>query len=227
MTWCHRSPAVDRRRRPRKTRAAHRSPAARRRSSGSGQSQPQTTASRRCRRASTCSPSPAAFRLTLAAGRFISGAFMGAGYCGNRSDGRVFDYTQASRPDLVPMTGWTSSDAAGCREAAPHSRPHNVKSDAIHSFTTSACVFQNKLESLLYWTWTDTRKTAYTTLIYTPAICINIPKHNSKAIQSFVFNSMSIFPENWVNFILKEKKSASCLFPIRNETQNKSIFQKH
>lgn len=151
MTLSHRSPAVDRRQRPRKTRAAHRSPAARRRRSGSGQSQPQTTASRRCRRASTCSLSPAAFRLTLAAGRFISGGFMGAECCGNRPGGGTFDYTQASRPDLVPITGWTSSDGAGCREAAPHSRPHNVKSNQVRHIkkSTSACVFQNKLSSSL------------------------------------------------------------------------------
>lgn len=45
---------------------------------------------------------------------------MGAGGCRDSSPGGgTFGYTQASRPELVFITGWTSSDAAGCREAAP------------------------------------------------------------------------------------------------------------
>lgn len=72
---------------------------------------------------------------------------MGAECCGNLPGGGTFDYKQASRPDPVPIAGWASSDEAGCREAAPHSRPHNVKSDRVRHInkTTSACVFQNKL----------------------------------------------------------------------------------
>lgn len=45
---------------------------------------------------------------------------MGAEGCGDSSPGGgTLDYTQASRPEPVFITGRTSSDAAGCGEAAP------------------------------------------------------------------------------------------------------------
>lgn len=77
-TWSRRSPAEGRRWCTHKTRAAHRSCQGRRRSSGSGQDQPHTSASRRTRRASTFSRSVASFRLALAGFGFINGGFMGA-----------------------------------------------------------------------------------------------------------------------------------------------------
>lgn len=145
LTLSRRSPAVGRRWCTHKTRAAHRSPAARRRSSGSGQDQPHTTASRQTRRASTCSLSPAAFRLTLAGRGFISGGFMGAEgrRCGASGRG-TSDWTQATCPELVPAAGSTFSTArselACCRQP-PFCQYHQVRH--INN-KASACVFQNK-----------------------------------------------------------------------------------
>jgi len=112
LTLSRRSPAMGRQWCTHKTRAAHRSPAGRRRSSGSGKNQPHTTPSRRSRRASTCSVSPATFRLTLAARAFISGGFMGADRGRRNATGPgTAGGAQASRPRLHPEAGRASSGA--------------------------------------------------------------------------------------------------------------------
>lgn len=111
LTLSRRSPAAGTRWCTRKTRTAHRSPADRRRGSDSNRDQPHTTASRQTRHASTCSLSPATFRLTLATNSFISGGFMGADGCRWESTGRgPADRTRASCPEPVPAAGLTFSE---------------------------------------------------------------------------------------------------------------------
>lgn len=102
-TSSRRGSAEGGRRCTRKARAAHRS-------SGSGRDQPHTSPSRRSRRASACSVSPAAFRLALAGRVCISGGFMGADRGGGRTAGRAGG-TQASRSSVIlQLTGRTYSE---------------------------------------------------------------------------------------------------------------------
>lgn len=126
-TSSRRGPAEGGRRCTRRATAAHRS-------SGSGRAQPHTTPSRRSRRrASTCSVSPAAFRLALAGRVCIGGGFMGPDRGGGRTAGRAGG-TQASRSGFIlQLPGRTYSGARPELSdlTPPSSSLHSVKADQL------------------------------------------------------------------------------------------------